>query len=218
MRRMSPHAVYLDRLEAGRRLAAMLAEYRGRDDVVVLGIPRGGLPVAAEIAAAIDAPLDVMVVRKVGVPFAPELAMGAVASGGVRVINSDVVSETGVSERELARAVAAEADEVRRRERAYRDSRRPLAIRGKTVILVDDGIATGASVRAAVRAARLRRAREVVVATPLASVAACTMLEREADRVVCPLVPGAFGGVGEWYEDFSPTSDEEVRSLLARGR
>lgn len=205
---------YRNRREAGRRLAVALAAYRGRSDLVVLGIPRGGVPVAYEIARELGAPLDVIVVRKLGVPYQPELAMGAIASGGIRVLNSDVVDDLGYPDSVIEAVAAHEAKELERRERAYRGDRPPLDPAGQVAIVVDDGLATGSSMRAAVMSLRARRAAGVVVAVPVGAESTCRQLARIADDVVCPRRPESFMAVGQWYEDFSQTTDEEVRRLL----
>jgi predicted phosphoribosyltransferase len=205
---------YRDRADAGARLAGHLAAYAGRADVVVLGLPRGGVPVAAQVARALRAPLDVFCVRKLGVPGDEELAMGAIATGGVVVLNERVVWELGVSEQTLAEVVAAERVELERRERAYRGERPPAALEGRAVLIVDDGLATGATMRAAVRAVRAAGPRRVIVAVPVAAAETCRSLEADADEVVCPLAPQGFRSVGGWYEDFSTTSDDEVRRCL----
>lgn len=205
---------YRDRADAGVRLAEHLAAYADRADVVVLGLPRGGVPVAAEVARSLRAPLDVFCVRKLGVPGDEELAMGAIATGGFIVVNERVVSELGVSDRVLAEVAAAERDELDRRERAYRGGSPPARLAGRTVLVVDDGLATGATMRAAVRAVRAAGPRRVIVAVPVAAAETCRSLERDADELVCPLTPGGFRSVGAWYEDFSTTSDDEVRRCL----
>ena len=202
---------YRDRADAGVRLAEHLGAYAGRPAVVVLGLPRGGMPVAAEVARALRAPLDVFCVRKLGVPGDEELAMGAIATGGVVVVNDRVIAELGVSERTLAEVAATERAELERRERAYRGDRAATPLAGRTVVLVDDGLATGASMRAAVRAVRAAGPGRVVVAVPVAAAETCRALETDADEVVCALVPEGFRSVGGWYEDFSATSDDEVR-------
>jgi putative phosphoribosyl transferase len=207
---------YADRREAGRLLAKALTEFAGRDDVVVLGLPRGGVVVAAEVAQALEAPLDAFTVRKVGAPGRPELAMGAVASGGIRVRNDDVIRWHGVTDETFDRVAAAEEVELARRERAYRADAAPLDLADKVVLLVDDGLATGASMRAAVRAVALQRPARIVVAVPVAAPDACDLLEKQGAEVVCPLRPRWFGGVGRFYRDFGQTSDEEVRRVLGR--
>lgn len=205
---------YRDRREAGRRLAAGLAAYRGRTDVLVLGIPRGGVPVAYELARALGAPLDVIVVRKLGVPFQPELAMGAIASGGIRVLNVDVVEELGYPDSVIEAVAERELRELERREHAYRGERPALDPAGKTAIVADDGLATGSSMRAAVTSLRTRAAAAVVVAVPVGAQSTCREIGRIADDMVCPLQPETFMAVGQWYEDFGQTSDDEVRQLL----
>jgi putative phosphoribosyl transferase len=210
--------MFRDRRDAGRRLAAKLGRYAGRPDVLVLGLPRGGVPVAAEVAAALGAPLDVFVVRKLGVPGHEELAMGAIASGGVRVLNDDVVERLGIPERTIDRAAKAEKRELERRERAYRGDRLPPDPRGKVVVLVDDGLATGATMRAAVRAVRGLDPGRVVVAVPVGAAKSCDEFADVADEVVCATEPDPFLAVGYWYEDFSQTTDDEVRELLTRDR
>ena len=206
---------FANRVSAGRELAGLLCKYRNQPEIAVLGLPRGGVPVAFEIARAIHAPLDVMIVRKIGAPGQPELAIGAIASGGVTVINEELLAwfrDPGAIEH----AQAAEHIELDRREKAYRGTRPPLTLKDQIVLLVDDGAATGASMLAAVRAARKLEAREVVVALPVASVSACELLSREADQVVCLSTPSSFSAVAQWYEDFAQTSDAEVTELLTR--
>lgn len=208
---------FRDRRHAGRELARALApRYGGRDDVVVLALPRGGVPVAHEVAGALGAPLDAFVVRKLGVPGHEELAMGAIASGGVLVLDEGVVRALGITRDRLQQVVAAELRELQRREAAYRGSREPPDLTGKTVILVDDGLATGATMKAAAEAVRRYDPAAIVVAVPVASAQTCGELGREADDVACLVTPEPFHAVGLWYEDFSPTGDEEVRDLLAR--
>jgi len=205
---------YRDRYEAGRTLAELLQEYRGREEVIVLALPRGGVPVGYEIARALGVPLDVFIVRKLGVPGHEELAMGATASGNVTVVNREVVDELRIPQSELQRVQAREAKEIARRESLYRDSRPRPGIEGKTVILVDDGLATGSTMRAAIEAVRKRNPKQVIMAVPAASEETCNAFRKEADDVICAITPDPFVAVGLWYEDFSPTTDEEVRELL----
>lgn len=209
--------MFANRNQAGRALAEALQHYYGRGDTIVLGLPRGGVPVAAEVATALDLPLDVMIVRKVGAPFQPELALGAVASGGVTVFNQEIVGLLG-GEDKLRQYAADQLEEVARREQRFRGDRPPLELRGRTVILVDDGSATGASMLAAVRATRALGAQRVVVALPVAAPEACQKLDHEADEVVCLSTPALFRAVGEWYVDFTQTRDEEVVDLLKKSR
>lgn len=204
-----------DRREAGRRLAAALRPYAGREDVVVLALPRGGVPVGAEVARALGAPLDVFGVRKLGTPGQEELAMGAIASGGVRVLNPEVVSFLGLSDDVIDRAAQREGQELARREHLYREGRPPLSLRGRTALLVDDGVATGSTMKAAVAGVRKLGAERVVVAVPVSSVEANEALEQLADEVVSLSTPEPFYAVGLWYQDFAQTSDAEVRQLLA---
>jgi putative phosphoribosyl transferase len=207
---------FRDRAEAGRVLAQQLQEYSGRDDVVVLALPRGGVPVGFELARALAAPLDLFLVRKLGVPGHEELALGAIASGGVRVLNDAVVSELGLTPRDVERAATVEGRELERREQLYRNGRAPIDLRGRTAILVDDGLATGATMRAAARAVRLQGPSRVVVAVPVAAEQTCRELTAEVDELVCVKTPHPFLAVGSWYDDFGQTTDEEVRELLAR--
>jgi predicted phosphoribosyltransferase len=204
-----------DRRAAGRTLAALLEHYSGRPDVLVLGLPRGGVPVAAEVAERLHAPLDVIVVRKLSAPGEPEVAVGAIASGGLMVMNESIknlLEGSYVLQSEIAR----ERAELRRREALYRNGRLPLDLRGRTVILVDDGAATGACMRAAIVASRQLGAERIVVAVPVASIDALSVLRQECDEVVCAFTPEAFRCVGEWYDDFEQTSDTEVAALLWR--
>jgi len=207
--------MFRDRREAGHRLAAKLGRYAARTDVLVLGLPRGGVPVAAEVADALVAPLDVFLVRKLGVPGHEELAMGAIASGGVRVLNDDVVQQLRLTDRVIDGVTAAEQRELERRERVYRGDRPPPDPRGKIVILVDDGLATGATMRAAVLAVRRLGPERVVVAVPVGAHETCREFADVADEVVCAAEPDPFLAVGYWYEDFGQTTDDEVRELLA---
>jgi putative phosphoribosyl transferase len=207
---------FRDRSEAGRLLAQRLAPYAGRDGVVVLALPRGGVPVAREVAEVLNAPLDVFVVRKLGLPGHDELAVGAIASGGVRVLNEGVVEAAGMTPEAIEQVAARERAEIERRERVYRGGRPPLAPEGKIVILVDDGLATGATMRAAIAAVRERSPARLVVAVPTAAPSTCEELARQVDELVCLRTPEPFYAVGLWYEDFSQTSDDEVRELLER--
>ena len=207
---------FRDRFEAGRRLAARLRDYAGRDDVIVLALPRGGVPVAYEVARALRAPLDVFLVRKLGVPGHEELAMGAIASGGVRVLNEEVVRPLRIPPQVIDEAARRELAELRRREREYRDARPPVDVAGKTVILVDDGLATGSTMLAAAGALRRMGPARLVVAVPVGAPETCERFQPMADDVVCAVTPEPFHAVGNWYEDFSQTSDDEVRDLLAR--
>ena len=188
--------------------------YAGRKDVVVLALPRGGVPVGAELAKALKAPLDVFLIRKLGAPGQEELAIGAIASGGIRVINDEIVTSRGVSDGEIDDIVDREQRELERRERLYQHDRPPRDVRGATVILVDDGLATGASMRAAVQAVRAMRPERIVVAVPTAAPDSCASLREEADEVICVITPQPFSAVGAWYDDFSQTGDEEVCRLL----
>jgi predicted phosphoribosyltransferase len=208
---------FRNREEAGRVLAEHLRDYADRDDVVVLGLPRGGVPVAAEVARELDVPLDVFIVRKVGVPGHEELAMGAIASGGVLVLDEELVRALGINRDLLERVIARELEELERRENAYRGSREPPDLKGKTVILVDDGLATGSSMRAAALAVRKYDPAKIVVAVPVASEQTCNEFRDVVDDVICVITPDLFRAVGMWYDDFSQTSDDEVRELLSEG-
>jgi len=207
-----------DRYEAGRRLAEELRAYAGRGEVSVVALPRGGVPVGYEVARALGAPLEVMQVRKLGVPGHEELAMGAIASGGVRIVSENVVEALGIPERVIATVAAAEAQELERRERVYREGRLFPDMRGRTVILVDDGLATGSTMRAAAAALRALGAARLVAAVPVAPKESCDAMREVVDEVVCASIPEHFQAVGEWYDDFSQTSDQEVSELLRRGR
>ncbi|WP_024794924.1 phosphoribosyltransferase [Tomitella biformata] len=207
---------FRDRPDAGRVLAGLLAGYRGQSNLLVLALPRGGVPVAEVVAASLPAPLDVFVVRKLGVPGRAELAMGAIASGGVLVLNEDVVRVFDVDEEALGRVVGAEEAELVRRERAYRGDRPPAALAGKTVIVVDDGAATGATMRAALLAIARAEPARLVAAVPVAPAEVCAELELLADEVVCASSPVDFAAVGGSYDRFDQTGDDEVRALLAR--
>ena len=208
--------LFQDRFEAGRVLASKLGEFSGRNDVVVLALPRGGVPVGYEVARALRAPLDVFVVRKLGTPGQEELAMGALASGGITVLNREVIQALGIPQQTIDAAVTREERELARREREYRDGRPAASIRGHVAILVDDGLATGSSMRVAAKALRKEAAAQIVVAVPVASPSTCADFETVVDKVVCATTPEPFRTVGQWYRDFSQTTDEEVRDLLAR--
>jgi putative phosphoribosyl transferase len=211
-------APFENRSDAGRRLATELRTYADRQDVIVLALPRGGVPVGFEVAMAIDAPLDVFVVRKLGLPWHEELAMGALASGGVRILDNDLIRIARVSEEDVRRVTATEQAELERRERLYRGDRPFPNLAGKTAILVDDGLATGSTMRAAVAALRQEGPALVVVAVPVASPDTCNAFRNIADDIVCAETPEPFIGVGMWYEDFSQTTDDEVHELLERAR
>jgi putative phosphoribosyl transferase len=204
-----------NRTEAGRDLGALLRAYRGRQDLLVLALPRGGVPIACELARSLGAPLDLLIVRKLGVPGQEELAMGAIASGGVRVLKPEVISALGLAERAIERVEARERQELERRERAYRGSRPRPAVEGKCVFLVDDGVATGATMRAAIAALRQSNPAKIVVAVPVAPPEAVEQLGQEADEVVCLATPEPFFAIGRWYVEFPQLDDAAVRELLA---
>jgi predicted phosphoribosyltransferase len=206
---------FADRRHAGTVLAGQLQQFAGNPDLVVLALPRGGVPVAVEVAQSLGAPMDVFVVRKLGMPGHPELAMGAIASGGVRVMNDYILNRYRPSASAIEAVLRAERAELERRERAYRNGRPPLPIEGRTVILVDDGLATGSTMRAAVLAIRRLRPSRVVVAVPVGAHETCDALRAIADEVVCALMPEPFSAVGLWYGDFSQTTDDDVRQLLS---
>ncbi len=212
---MPPSFIFQDRTDAGRQLAEELLSYAGRDDAIVLALPRGGEPVAFEVAQRLGVPLDVFVVRKLGVPGHEELAMGAIASGGIRVLNEDVLYVLPDAQSIVEMVTAIEREELQRRERDYRGDRPAPEVRGRTVILVDDGLATGATMRAAAAALGQQGAAKIIVAVPVGAPSTCHEIKSVADAVVCLQTPGSFMGVGQYYEDFSQTSDEEVRELLA---
>lgn len=209
--------LFRDRREAGRLLSRALEPFRGRSDAVVLALPRGGVPVAYEVAQELRLPLDIFIVRKLGVPGQEELAMGAVASGGMIVVNQAIVEDLAISDEEINAIAEREKREIERREREYRNGYPPVQVEGQTAILIDDGLATGASMRAAARALR-PRARKVVVAVPVASERTCNELRAEVDQVMCATTPQPFFAVGMFYRDFEQTTDEEVRELLAQAR
>jgi predicted phosphoribosyltransferase len=211
---MDDRRPFKDRGEAGRVLAESLRKFAGRDDVLVLALPRGGVPVAYEVAAALGAPLDLFLVRKLGTPGHRELAMGAIASGGVRVLNEDVVRWYGITPAEIEAVALEEQRELERREAAYREGRAPVPVEGRIVILIDDGLATGSTMRAAVQAVKLRKPKHVVVAVPVGAPQTCDELSMIADEVDCARTPEPFAAVGQWYLDFDQTTDDEVRELL----
>lgn len=209
---------FQDRVQAGELLGHRLKRYANRTDVLVLGLPRGGIPVAAEVAKRLNAPLDVFVVRKLGVPGHRELAMGAIATGGIHVLNQDIIFHLGLPG-EIIEAVAdEEREELQRREITYRGDDTPPEIRGKIIILVDDGIATGSTIRAAAQAVHQQQPRRLIIAVPVAPLSTCAELEKLADEVIVLIAPREFYAVGEWYEEFSQTSDEEVIRLLNEAR
>jgi predicted phosphoribosyltransferase len=215
---VGPVEPFADRREAGATLAQRLQAYKDRDDVVVLALPRGGVPVAFEVARALGAPLDVFVVRKLGLPGHRELAMGAIASGGVRILNDDVVQWYGIPTAAIDAVAREEQSELERRERLYRADLPPLDLRGRVVLLIDDGLATGSTMKAAVEAVRLHQPSRIVVAVPVGSPETCQEFSQAADEIVCARTPQPFSAVGQWYRDFSETSDDEVRRLLREER
>ena len=210
--------IYSDRREAGRVLASKLMKYKNRPELIVLALPRGGVPVAYEVAQALNAPLDIFLVRKLGVPGHEELAMGAIATGGVRVLNDDVVDYLNISDSVIDAITDEELRELRRRERAYRGDRPEPDVSGQTVILVDDGLATGSTIRAAAQALRQQGPKKIVVAVPVSAVQTCDEYRIGVDEIVCAVTPEPFLGVGRWYDDFSQTTDAEVHDLLERAR
>lgn len=208
--------IFKDRTDAGRKLAAQLTRYANRGDVLLLALPRGGVPVAYQVAKQLKAPLDVFLVRKLGVPGYEELAMGAIAEGGVRVINEELVNYLGIPDEVIEGVAAVQQRELERRARAYRGNRPPPDVEDRIVILIDDGLATGSTMRAAAAALRPQKSRRLVVAVPVSSSETCDEFRSEVDEIVCAVTPQHFQGVGAWYQDFSQTSDEEVRELLKR--
>ena len=210
--------IFRDRKDAGEHLATKLLDYRDRADVLVLALPRGGVPVAFEVAQALRVPLDIFLVRKLGVPGHEELAMGAIATGSVRVLNEDVVDYLRISEDVIDTIAAQELKELRRREIAYRGNRPEPDVKGKTAILIDDGLATGSTIRAAAQAIRQQEPARIVVAVPVSAPQTCDEYRIGVDEIVCAITPEPFYGVGQWYYDFSQTTDDEVRDLLQRAR
>jgi len=208
--------MFRDRTDAGRSLAFQLLNYKNNPKVLVLALPRGGVPVAFEVASELNAALDIFVVRKLGVPGYEELAMGAIASGGARVLNNAVIQDLAISPETIDEVTRREEEELHRRERVYRGGRSPLSIAGKIVILVDDGLATGSSMRAAVAAVRQEKAARIIAAVPVGAQEICSDLSKEADEVVCTVIPRGFHAVGIWYDNFTQTTDAEVQDLMRR--
>jgi predicted phosphoribosyltransferase len=209
--------IFKDRVDAGRFLASKLNQFANLADVIVLGLPRGGVPVAYEVAHKLHAPLDILVVRKLGVPGHEELAMGAIASGGVRVLNQEVLSHLGIPQDIIDLVIESEQRELERREREYRNNHPPLKLRGRTVIVVDDGLATGSSMHAAVTAIRQKQPKKIIVAVPVGARDTCASFHNEVDTIaICAITPESFQSVGAWYADFAPTTDDEVRKCLER--
>jgi predicted phosphoribosyltransferase len=210
--------IFQDRTDAGKQLAARMRRYANRPDVLVLALPRGGVPVAYEVAEQLGAPLDIFLVRKLGVPGHEELAMGAIASGDVRVINEEVVRYLRIPEAVIDAVAEYEQEELERREHAYRGDRPPPDVKGRIAILIDDGLATGSTMRAAAAALRKQDPARIVIAVPVSSTETCNEFRSEVDEIVCAVTPEPFRGVGMWYKDFSQTTDQEVRDLLERAR
>jgi len=210
--------IYRDRVDAGKQLAKRLTDLAGRDDVLVLALPRGGVPVAYEVAKALQVPMDIFLVRKLGVPGHEELAMGAISTGGVRVLNDDIVSYLRIPRDVIDAVAAGELKELERREREYRGDRPEPDVRGKTVILIDDGLATGSTMRAAAAALRQQNPTRIIVAVPVSAPQTCDEYRMGVDEIICARTPEPFFGVGMWYEDFSQTTDDEVRDLLGKAR
>ena len=208
--------IFRDRKDAGEKLAAQLTRYANRDDVIVLALPRGGVPVAYEVATQLNAPLDIFLVRKLGVPGHEELAMGAIASGGVTVVNEDIVDYLRIPRAMIEAVAQKEQLELERRDQAYRGDRPPADVTDRIVILIDDGLATGSTMRAAAESLRLQKPKRIVVAVPVSSPETCEAFRSEVDEIVCAATPAHFRGVGLWYDDFSQTSDHEVRELMRR--
>jgi len=205
---------FRDRRDAGKNLAQKLSAYAGRPDVLIVALPRGGVPVAYEVALALNASLDILIVRKLGLPGQEELAIGAIASGGIRILNGDIIRTLSIPEEVINFVVKREIEELQRREKLYKGNRPSPDVRDRTVILIDDGLATGASMRAAVSGLRAQHPARIVVAVPAAAQEVCDAFRSEVDEIVCAITPEPFYGVGRWYEDFSQVTDEEVRILL----
>jgi putative phosphoribosyl transferase len=207
---------YIDRLEAGRILAEHLAHYRRNRRVILLALPRGGVPVAFAIAEVLKIPMDIFVVRKLGIPGQEEVAMGAIASGGIRILNKAIIQQLGISQESIALAAANEQNELDRRENLYRGDRFLPDLENRIIIVIDDGMATGSTMMAAIKGVKALRPQLLVTAVPVGAMDACKICETEVDELICPLQPSAFQSVGRWYEDFSPTTDEQVRDYLDR--
>lgn len=218
MRRGETEPILRNRREAGRQLAEKLSSYANREDVLVLALPRGGVPVGFELARELNVPMDVFLVRKLGVPSQPELAMGAVASGGIRILNQDVLSSLPIPPTAIEQVARREEEILEERERLFRGDRPGPVIKDKTILLVDDGLATGSSMRAAIAALRRQEPAQIVVAVPVSSSATCEELGKEVEEIVCLATPEPFWAVGQWYVDFAPTTDEEVHDLLSQAR
>jgi putative phosphoribosyl transferase len=212
--RKSEMALFRDRRDAGRKLAEKLTAYSNRPDVIVLALPRGGVPVAYEVALALNTPLDIFIVRKLGLPGHEEFAIGAIASGGIRVLNNRIVQKLEIPQEVIEGLIRQELQELKRQEHAYRGNRPVLEVRNHVVILVDDGLATGASMRAAVAGLYAQNARRIIIAVPTAAPEVCEAFESIVDEIICATTPEPFYGVGMWYEDFSQTTDEEVQKFL----
>jgi putative phosphoribosyl transferase len=207
---------YFDRYEAGKVLAEYLNNYTNKPNTIVLALPRGGVPVAYEVAKALSIPLDIFIVRKLGTPNHEELAMGAIATGGILVFNDDIIQELDIPKKQIDEVIRRESQELNRRNKKYRGNRTFPDIEGKTIILVDDGIATGATIKAAIKALRLQHPASIIVAVPVAAISTCEEIASTVDKIICPLAPKHFNAVGAWYENFSQTEDEEVHELLAK--
>ena len=210
--------IFENRRDAGKQLAKELSEFKGQNDAIVLGLPRGGIPVAYEVAKALELPLDVFIVRKLSVPGQPELAMGAIASGDIKVMNESVVRNAGISDQQIEEVAHKEKEELKKREKAYRGARPDIDLQGKTVLIVDDGLATGASMRAAISALREHNPKKIIAAIPTAPRDTCQEFESEVDQIICLRTPSPFWGVGGSYQNFSQTTNEEVRTFLNKAQ